>query len=236
MNTETPSGAPPYASTQSAIFTNTEAPAVIQLLEANASVLWPRLMKSAHLATYRGEIVEDSRSKALFRFGVPDLIFRLQCQGERECGGRQNNIAGARIWRHVAEACKPGTEIPDITDLSDLNEWLPDSEQFPTVPKRGSCNSCGMPWDCVGTGGHVPVSESSTLWFCGMCHRQEYEREGTAKQQSAPTKRCKLGRKCLKKSGHTSGAIPEGSKSQFCSDDCRGRARIIQKQGFSVIS
>ncbi len=37
------------------------------------------------------------------------------------------------------------------------------------ITSRGTCSTCGILWELVGVGGHVPVSESS--WVCGTCFR-----------------------------------------------------------------
>jgi hypothetical protein len=38
-------------------------------------------------------------------------------------------------------------------------------------PTRGACAICKLPWEGIGTGGHVPVKDSDTDWVCGHCVR-----------------------------------------------------------------
>lgn len=41
---------------------------------------------------------------------------------------------------------------------------------------RGSCQDCSLPWDCVETGGHISLSESSD-WICSRCFTSAPVRE-----------------------------------------------------------
>ena len=103
-------------------------PSEILALDANAKHLWPLFVKKAGVTIDKAEwqIIEDRRGSILKGIGIPDLIFRLSCQRQREKYGRQNEVARSRIWRHVAEACAPGDSIPDLSsdNLYSLNPWI----------------------------------------------------------------------------------------------------------------
>jgi hypothetical protein len=90
-------------------------PAEVSTLDANAMTLWPVLLKKVGVTVSRGEHIEDRRAWILRNFGVDDLAGRLDVQQQREKCGPQDDVARARIWRHVAEACLPGDSIGDIT-------------------------------------------------------------------------------------------------------------------------
>ena len=97
-------------------------PSEVDAVDENAEQLYARLVGAVGVTIDRDtrEIVQDEAGMRLLRFGVPDLLFRLECQREREAkaGTGQDAVARAKIWRHVAEACKPGAQIADITDPS----------------------------------------------------------------------------------------------------------------------
>jgi hypothetical protein len=105
-----------------------DCPAELLALDRNAAQLWPKLLKKSGATVDRTtkEIVQDRRGSILCGIGVPDLVFRLECQREREKGGAQNEVARAKIWFHIAEACAPGDSIPDLTSDNRylLNPWI----------------------------------------------------------------------------------------------------------------
>src|SRR5713226_1848630 len=84
-------------------------------LDENALVLWPKLLKRAGVTIAHGEIFLHRRGIILKNFGLPDLLFRLECQKQRERGGSQDERARARMWFHVAEASASGESIPDVS-------------------------------------------------------------------------------------------------------------------------
>lgn len=108
--------------------TNAACPPELQVLDRNAAHLWTKLLKKSGATVDKStnEIVQDKRGATLCGIGVPDLVFRLQCQREREKGGPEDEVARARIWFHVAEACAPGDSIPDLTAENRylLNPWI----------------------------------------------------------------------------------------------------------------
>lgn len=108
--------------------TDAGCPTEILALDRNAALLWPKLLKKSGATVDRGtnQIVQDKRGAILDGIGVPDLVFRLQCQHDREKGGPENELARAKIWFHVAEACVPGDSIPDLTGDNRylLNPWI----------------------------------------------------------------------------------------------------------------
>jgi hypothetical protein len=99
-------------------------------LDVNAGILLPRVIKKSGATVDKktGDVFEDKRGWILGNIGIPDLIFRLECQQQREQkhGGTQDEVARARIWFHVAEACAPGDSIPDVggDDKYLLNPWI----------------------------------------------------------------------------------------------------------------
>lgn len=108
--------------------TKADCPIDVLALDQHATQLWPRLLKKSGAIVDRetNEIVQDKRGAILCGIGVPDLVFRLECQREREKGGPENEVSRARIWFHVAEACAPGDSIPDLTADNRylLNPWI----------------------------------------------------------------------------------------------------------------
>jgi hypothetical protein len=106
---------------------NTDCPSQLLALDSNAERFWLKLLKKASITVdkERGEIVADQRGAILEGIGLPDLLFRLECQRSRE-NGHQDELAHARIWFHVAEACAPGDSIPDLTGDNKflLNPWI----------------------------------------------------------------------------------------------------------------
>lgn len=117
---------------------NPECPNELLALDSNAATLWPKLRKKAKVTIDRelNEIVPDQRGSILKGIGLPDLLFRLECQRQREKGGRQDELARARIWFHVSEACAPGDFIPDLTSDSRylLNPWIVSSSlKYPNL-------------------------------------------------------------------------------------------------------
>jgi hypothetical protein len=105
-------------------------PAELLALDRNAHVLWAKLLKKAGVVCDQGQVILDKRGTILLRIGLPDLLFRLECQRVRECGS-QDEYARARIWFHVAEACAPGDSIPDIGErLYLLNPWIVTAQKF----------------------------------------------------------------------------------------------------------
>ena len=146
----------------------------LQRYDRNAAELYPRLLAAAGVTTDResGQIVLDGPGRLLVSLGLPDLISRLECQQKREAG-EQDPIARAKIWRHVAEACKPGAQIPDITGNTQLNIWLPsDYRRFrKELPARG-CQSCGLAWEVCETHFSTDFNEQSDptkIWLCYCC-------------------------------------------------------------------
>jgi hypothetical protein len=106
----------------------TDLLATLTKLDTNAEMLLPKVIKKSGATVDKktGDIFEDKRGQILGNIGIPDLIFRLECQRQRENGGLQDEIARARIWFHVAEACAPGDSIPDVggDDKYLLNAWI----------------------------------------------------------------------------------------------------------------
>jgi hypothetical protein len=92
-------------------------------LDANAPVVWPKLLKKVGVVISQGEHIEDSRAWTVRNFGLPSLLQRL-CPGMTE---RER----ARVWWRESAACGPGDSVPDITagNLNILNAWILDPEQ-----------------------------------------------------------------------------------------------------------
>jgi hypothetical protein len=106
-------------------------PVELTALDVNASALWSVLLKKVGVTISRGEHIEDRRAWMLRNFGVHDLARRFSVQHQRENGGPQDDVARARIWRHVAEACLPGDSIADITpqNMYLLNAFIVSKER-----------------------------------------------------------------------------------------------------------
>jgi hypothetical protein len=103
-----------------------ECPSSILAADANAPALWRVLIKKVGVTISKGEYIEDRRAWTLLNFGVDDLANRLAIQQQREKGGPQDDIARAKMWRHVSEACLPGDSISDLTasNLYLLNAFI----------------------------------------------------------------------------------------------------------------
>jgi hypothetical protein len=120
-------------------------PAQLLALDTNSHVLWPKLLKKAGVVCAQGQVIPDKRGIILLRIGLPDLLFRLECQRARECRS-QDEYARARIWFHVAEACAPGDSIPDIGErLYLLNPWIVTAQKFldPGLERLNSRKAAG---------------------------------------------------------------------------------------------
>jgi hypothetical protein len=113
-------------------------------LDANSTRLWPKLLKRTQVTVDRAqdEIVADKRGMILSGIGLPDLIFRLECQKQREKDGQQDELARARIWFHVAEACAPGDSVPELNGENRylLNPWIIAQELKYTNPRLAALN------------------------------------------------------------------------------------------------
>jgi len=101
-------------------------PPEVAALDTNATALWPVLLRKVGVTISKGEHIEDKRAWLLRNFGVDDLTNRLAVQQTREHGGPQDDLARARIWRHIAEASSPGETISDLTEktLYTLNPFI----------------------------------------------------------------------------------------------------------------
>lgn len=187
----------------------------LRRFDENADELYPKLVGAADITIDRttGEIFRDKRGEIFLGIGIPDLLFRLECQQTREqkAGRPPDGIARARIWRHVAEACKPGDAIADITHDYQLNNWLPESHpKFARQLIQRNCESCSLPWDvCENhftlTPPVLPIPfinikpeqqmDSRKKWLCYSCKveavRKQYLEETTAKPNCGPKKRKK---------------------------------------------
>jgi hypothetical protein len=109
-------------------------PPNILALDANATILWPVLLKKVGVTISKGEHIEDKTAWRLRNFGVDDLADRLSIQQQRE-KGLQDDISRAKIWRHVSEACQPGDSISDlnVSNMYLLNAFIvPRDKRFPT--------------------------------------------------------------------------------------------------------
>jgi hypothetical protein len=157
-----------------------------------ADELYPKLLETVGVQIDRetGEIIKDKTGNLMMGFGIPDLIFRLDCQAQRERrrGDCQDSVARARIWRHIAEATKlvnKGSEgsIPDINEEWQLNQWLPENyPKFSRAPIQRCCEDCGHPWwSCTNHFATVPPIGSTRPqqedcrkpWLCFWCVRME---------------------------------------------------------------
>jgi hypothetical protein len=109
-------------------------PSSMLALDANATILWPVLLKKVGVTISKGEHIEDKPAWRLRNFGADDLAHRLSVQQQRE-NGPQDDIARAKIWRHVSEACQPGDSISDLTaaNMYQLNAFIvPRDKRFAT--------------------------------------------------------------------------------------------------------
>lgn len=176
----------------------------LRRFDKNADELFPRLLDAANITVERstGEIVRDKQGSVLIGLGIPDLVFRLECQqnSDQRAGRSQNAIARAKIWRHVAEACKPGDAVADITHDSQLNAWLPESHRkFTRPPILRNCESCGLPWDsCENHFALVPEiagvkpqqADGRKAWVCFWCYQHAaVRRQNGMEPRAAPTVR-----------------------------------------------
>jgi len=163
--------------------------------EQHVDELYPKLLDAVGIQIDRetNEIVKDKAGSLLIGFGIPDLLFRLDCQQQREAkqGREQDSVARARIWRHIAEASKPmankGSEgsISDINEEWQLNHWLPEGyPKFARAPIQRCCEDCGLPWwSCDNhftivcrpmDGSSRPQQEDCRKpWLCYWCVRHE---------------------------------------------------------------
>ena len=155
----------------------------LQRFDENADELYPKLLDAANVTVDResGTIIRDKQGSFLVGLGIPDLLFRLKHQQAREqkAGKGLDAIARAKIWRHVAESCKPGDTIADITDDSQLNAWLPSSHpKFARVPILRNCESCGLKWYACEKhfalvaaveGTRPQQSDARKPWLCHWC-------------------------------------------------------------------
>jgi hypothetical protein len=122
----------------------TQCPQELLALDFNSPNLWPKLLKRAQVTIDGGqnEIVADKRGMILSGIGLPDLMFRLDCQRQREKDGAQNELSRARIWFHVAEACAPGDSVPDLNSENRylLNPWIIKQELKYPNPRLAALN------------------------------------------------------------------------------------------------
>jgi hypothetical protein len=180
----------------------------LRRFDENSDELFPKLLDAANITVDRdtGEIIKDKQGSVLIGLGIPDLLFRLECQQTREqrAAQSQNAVARAKIWRHVSEACKPGDAIADITHDSQLNAWLPDSHpKFTRPPILRNCESCGVPWDsCENHFALVPEvagvrpqqTDGRKSWICYWCYQHAVVRRQFGmepKAEAAPRQRKK---------------------------------------------
>ncbi|PWT79024.1 MAG: hypothetical protein C5B59_00500 [Bacteroidetes bacterium] len=168
----------------------------IRQYEVHAEQLFPKLLDAVGVIIDRetGEIVKDKAGSLLLGFGIPDLLFRLECQQQRERkhGLEQDSAARAKIWRHIAEASKPMANpksgegsIADVAEGWQLNNWLPEGyPKFSRPPIQRSCEDCGLPWwSCDNhfaiverpmDGSPRPQQEDSRrAWLCYWCIRHQ---------------------------------------------------------------
>jgi hypothetical protein len=103
-----------------------ECPSSILAADSNAPALWRVLIRKVGVTVSKGQHIEDRPAWMLRNFGVDDLANRLAIQQQREKGGPQHDIARAKMWRHVSEACLPGDSISDLTasNLYLLNAFI----------------------------------------------------------------------------------------------------------------
>jgi len=162
-------------------------PTELLALDANATTLWPVLLRKVGVTISKGEHIEDKRAWMLRNFGVDDLTNRLAVQQTREHGGPQDELARAMIWRHVAEASSPGDSIADITgqNMYLLNAFIVakgkrfasplDSLRREAGPKLPLCANAL----CPNGPARVPSSRAK---FCGKsCRNVVSRRDGFVK-------------------------------------------------------
>jgi hypothetical protein len=106
----------------------------IKAVDVNAEKFWPVILRKTGVASKRGRVVDERRAFIFQNFGVPELEYRLSCQGKRENGGGQDHVARAQIWLHVAEASSKGDNIADLSaaTMYRLNPFLPKDKRFPS--------------------------------------------------------------------------------------------------------
>ena len=104
----------------------------IKAVDVNAEKFWPVILRKTGVASKRGRVVDERRAFIFQNFGVPELEYRLSCQGKRENGGGQDHVARAQIWLHVAEASSKGDYIADLSaaTMYRLNPFLPKEKRF----------------------------------------------------------------------------------------------------------
>lgn len=173
--------------------------------------LWPKLLRRAnphHLA----------------QFGIPDLAFRLTCQGEREGrnGGEIDLRARAVIWRGVAERCTRGTgEVTTATEEA-LRQWMPGMVEKPkSVGIR--CSSCGK---------SMRVVRDSRFSSCRKCRGASRRSEAVARGLERG-EQLGSGWKLCKRCGSPFESDREDAR--YCGNRCRQRAsRENRQNGVSV--
>jgi hypothetical protein len=163
----------------------------LKVLDKNAEDLFPKLLKHCGVTLDRktGECIEDHAYHLLFDIGIPELIFRLECQQTREqrSDAPQDELARAKMWRHVAEASKPMSSktgdgsISDINDKTVLNPWLPASaKKFAGEMAARKCESCGNYWEMYENHfdktGMQSIDQHKT-WFCWWCAKESVVRK-----------------------------------------------------------
>jgi len=121
-------------------------PDVLTQLDANAPVLWPKLLKKTGVVIAQGEHIEDTRAWTVRNLGLPSLVQRLRLgMTERE---------RARVWWREFVACGPGDSIPDLTanTLQILNAWIIDPAQ--KYPASGTSENASLNAVSCGKDGH----------------------------------------------------------------------------------
>ena len=167
-----------------------ECPPNILALDANATILWPVLLKKVGVTISKGEHIEDKPAWRLRNFGVDDLAHRLSMQQQRE-NGPQDDISRAKIWRHVSEACQPGDSISDLTgsNMYLLNAFIvPRDKRFATPLDALRHTSPQKPVRCAnerclhGPGETRANVSSARAKFCSKsCRNVVSRRDGRVK-------------------------------------------------------
>lgn len=165
-----------------------------------ALILWPKLLRR-------------STPHHLRRFGIPDLAFRLTCQGEREGrnGGELDVQARAVIWHGVAARCAEGKSEVHTPTEQELRRWMPGKEK--------ECSTVRI--NCAGCGTSMRVLRNSKFSSCRKCRGQRRRSEAVARGFNRTGELVEGWKFCHRCNGPFES---RKKNSRYCSQRCQKRA------------
>lgn len=188
------------------------------------------------LANFRQQVKDESQNRASRMSGAAKEKLRAINEHDRLCNDADARLSkqfSGRTWTveqlmdlfaksFGGPGCSPrrraikaayrinqGLKIYHIHDVKFFGELLPDETE----------------------------DKISMAKFLARYPLPESETATPANPESAPEKparRCALGRKCLRAKGIRAAEV--GGRGQYCSNSCRGRARIIAKSASTVLN